>query len=44
MLGKLGDDSIVTLGADSADIDYEAAWRRELGASRAERTGGLPGL
>lgn len=31
MLGRLGDDSIVTMGANSAKLDYEAAWRRELG-------------
>lgn len=36
VLGRLGSDSIVTLGADRADVDYEAAWRKELGEDRAE--------
>ncbi|KAL4440082.1 hypothetical protein ABPG75_003083 [Micractinium tetrahymenae] len=31
VLGRLGSDSIVTLGADSRDIDWQAAWKRELG-------------
>ena len=33
MLGRLGDDSILTMGASSPNLgDVEQAWRRELGA------------
>jgi hypothetical protein len=42
VLGKLGDDSIVTMGADSMYLDYEAAWKRELGEPAAEHAGGPP--
>lgn len=31
MLGRLGDDSIATMGADRAQLHFEAAWRQELG-------------
>ena len=46
MLHKLGDDSIMTMGADRPDIDYEAAWRRELGAPAVAegQAGGWAGL
>lgn len=40
MLGKLGDDSIITMGADSMFIDHEAAWREELGEPAAGHAGG----
>lgn len=45
MLGKLGDDSIMTLGGDSPHVDYEAMWKRELGTDRVDKTGewGRPG-
>ncbi|KAI3431652.1 hypothetical protein D9Q98_004699 [Chlorella vulgaris] len=39
ILGKIGDDSIVTMGADRPDIDYEAAWRRELGEPSTKPAG-----
>lgn len=39
VLGKLGDDSITTMGADRADLDFEAAWREELGAPLPETAG-----
>ena len=28
VLGRLGDDSIATMGADRAQLDLKAAWRR----------------
>lgn len=31
MLRRLGDDKIATMGAASAELDYAAAWRAELG-------------
>ncbi|KAL4438682.1 hypothetical protein ABPG77_006286 [Micractinium sp. CCAP 211/92] len=39
VLGRLGSDSIVTLGADSRDIDWQAAWKRELGEPCRNPTG-----
>ena len=39
MLSRIGDDSIATMGADRMDIDYEAAWRRELGETGATPSG-----
>lgn len=41
MLGRLGSDSIVTLGADSCDMDWRAAWQRELGEPCSSPTGAL---
>lgn len=32
VMDKLGSDSIITMGADRIDIDYEAEWRCELKA------------
>ena len=39
MLGKLAGDAILTMGADTAQLDYEAAWRHQLGACSAKYTG-----
>lgn len=39
LLGKLSGDSILTLGSDHAIMDYERAWRRELGACSAKYRG-----
>ena len=36
VLGKLGDDSIATMGASKPLVDYEAAWRREMGVPKKE--------
>lgn len=40
VLGKLGDDSIMTMGAEAANIDYEAAWKKELGPPVKDKAGG----
>ena len=39
VLSRIGDDSIATMGADRPDIDFEAAWRRELGEAGAAPSG-----
>ncbi|PRW33106.1 transient receptor potential channel [Chlorella sorokiniana] len=39
VLSKIGDDSIITMGADRPDIDFEAAWKRELGQPAVTQTG-----
>ncbi len=43
VLGKLGDDSIVTMGADRPSINYEAVWKRELGVSKVDTSGTATG-
>lgn len=43
VLGRLGGDTIATMGADTAKLDFEAAWRRELGpCCGPERRSGAP--
>ena len=39
LLGKVAGDAILTMGADRPDLDYERAWRRELGACSSKYTG-----
>lgn len=41
VLGKLAGESILTMGATSAELDVERAWRRELGACSTKFTGEL---
>lgn len=44
VLDRLREDSITTMGSDRIDIDFEAAWRKELGAESPARPAAAGGI